>query len=257
MISVIIVEDEEMIRQGLVSTINWLEMDSVVVADAKDGEEGLEKIMKYNPDVVISDIRMPKLNGLDMIEKAKSLGLNFESIMLTSYSDFEYAKKSIDLKVQDYILKPISEDKLKEVMAVVKEKCYGEKYSQKLNEVAKHLISVMDIEEYFNDAMGNKHVTYALEQVKLRFKEKISIEAIADELCISASYLSRTFKKSVSMNFLEFLNRYRVTCAIELLSIGKYKVYEVSEQVGYSNYKHFFEIFKKYTNKSPSDFIAK
>ena len=82
------------------SPINWLEMGCQVIDEACNGEEGLEKIIKYQPDLVITDIIMPKMNGIEMIQKASAV-YAFKSIILTSYSEFEYAKKAIELQVSE------------------------------------------------------------------------------------------------------------------------------------------------------------
>ena len=92
MLRVMIVEDEDMIRKGLVFTIDWLSMDCVVVAEASNGQEGYERILEYKPDVVIADICMPFMDGIEMIQKA-SEKVKFKSILLTSYAEFDYARR--------------------------------------------------------------------------------------------------------------------------------------------------------------------
>ena len=115
MLKVLIVEDEDIIRKGLAYTIDWVSMGYTVVGEAANGEEGLEKIKELIPDVVIADIRMPKLDGITMIREASKY-IKFESIILTSYAEFEYAQQAIGLKVFDYMLKPIDEAALQETM---------------------------------------------------------------------------------------------------------------------------------------------
>ena len=111
MIKVLIVEDETFIRKGLIGTFDWTAFKCVIVGEGENGLDGLEKIKKLKPDLVITDIRMPKMNGIEMIKKAKE-STDFETFFLTSYDDFSYAKEAIDLRVQEYILKPIDEDEL-------------------------------------------------------------------------------------------------------------------------------------------------
>ena len=115
MLRILIAEDEDIIRKGLVYTIDWLSMDCVVVAEASNGKEGLEKILEYRPDVVIADICMPYLDGIDMIRQA-SESVKFVSLVLTSYAEFDYACRAIDARVREYLLKPIDEAKLAEIM---------------------------------------------------------------------------------------------------------------------------------------------
>ena len=111
MLRVLIAEDEDIIRKGLVYTTDWLSMDCVVVAEAANGQEGLEKILECRPDVVIADICMPFLDGIEMIKRAAET-VHFKSILLTSYADFEYARRAIDARVCEYLLKPVDEEQL-------------------------------------------------------------------------------------------------------------------------------------------------
>ena len=112
MIKILVVEDENIIRKGLIGTIDWLSVGFVVAGEAINGKDGLEKIEKINPDLVITDIRMPIMDGLEMLRKAEEKGFKFEKILLTSYGEFEYAQEGIKLGVIDYILKPIQRQQL-------------------------------------------------------------------------------------------------------------------------------------------------
>ena len=105
MYKVLLVEDEEIIRKGLMYLVDWEKEDCVVVGEAGDGVEGTEKIRKLRPDMVITDVRMPFLSGLDMLEQTRSIP--YAAIVISGYDEFEYAKRAIKLGVKDYIVKPI------------------------------------------------------------------------------------------------------------------------------------------------------
>jgi two-component system response regulator YesN len=259
MLKVLIVEDEEIIRKGLVYTIDWLSMDCVVVGDAENGMEGLDKISQTNPDIVITDIKMPILSGIEMLQKAKENGSsNFIGIILTSYSEFEYAQKAISLGVFDYLLKPIDEDRLKVLIIRAKGAL------AKSNEY-KDLIKCSHNQETFklidwgiysgNEAYKNPYVNRVINEIRNHYMQKMSIESISKFLGISPSYISRKLKDATNQNFLDLLNKYRVQKAVELLSKGQYRVYEISDLTGFSDYKHFCAVFKKYTGATPTEFI--
>lgn len=254
MIKTLIVEDEEILRKGLQCTVDWLSMDAVVVAAAENGKEGLDCIRQFQPDVVITDIKMPVMDGLTMIEKAQAEGLEFLPVILTSYSDFEYARKSISLKVFDYLLKPVGDDKLAELM----ERASVSLEQLKRNRQATELVSAgadgSNI-TLMNVQADNPHVRYALQKIETGWKDHLSIESIAAELNISSSYLSRVFKTECGKTFLDFLNGYRIQKAVELLSTKEYRIYEVAEMTGFSEYKQFHRIFKEYTSVSPTEFL--
>lgn len=257
MLKVLIVEDEDFIRKGLIHTIDWLSMDSVVVGEACDGIEGLKLIEELKPDLVIADIKMPLMNGIEMLKKALKDN-KFHSIILTSYSEFEYAKQAISLKVFEYILKPVDEEKLVSIIGNVKMEIQQEKVFGDIIEKTKTgtEMNLVDLDIYiFSGSEPNYYVSEALKQIKINYHQKISVESISNNLGISPSYLSRKFHDVTSQTFLEILNKYRVQKAVELLNTGKYRVYEISDMTGFSEYKHFCCVFKKYTQSSPTEFI--
>ncbi|HWJ76823.1 MAG TPA: response regulator transcription factor [Niallia sp.] len=119
---VLIVDDEPTIREGLPYIIDWQDYGYEIVGAAQNGKEGISFIQKYQPDVVITDIRMPEMDGLEMIQHAKQIGHSFYSIILSGYSEFTYAQKAIRLGTVSYLLKPIDEDELTDILQGIEEK---------------------------------------------------------------------------------------------------------------------------------------
>lgn len=257
MLKVIIVEDEDIIRKGLVFTIDWLSMGCVIVAEAADGQEGLEKIIEHEPDIVITDIKMPKLDGISMIEQAL-MHVKFESIILTSYAEFDYAKKAIELKTYEYLLKPVDEEKIRELILKLHDEIDEGKEVDFVLENKKKNSQYLDLNYYMQlDNTENCFVSKAVQYIINEYEQKISVESISMELGISPSYLSRKFKEVTNYTFLDLLNRYRVQEAVKLLNKGNYRINEISEMTGFSDYKHFCSVFKKYTLMSPTNFVKK
>lgn len=256
MLKVLIAEDEEIIRKGLIHTFDWLSMDCTIVGEAGDGLEGLRLIKELRPDLVIADIKMPFMSGIEMIEEGLKF-CSFHSIILTSYSEFEYAKQAISLKVFEYLLKPVDEEKLINVIESVKNDINRQKMLGNIMEKAKDGtgMKLVDLDIYvFPGNEINYYVNEALNRIKHNYNDKLSIESIAESLGVSASYLSRKFKETTSQTFLDILNKYRIQKAIELLKTGKYRISEISDITGFSEYKHFCNVFRKYTKMSPTEF---
>lgn len=254
MFRVLIVEDEDIIRKGIAYTMDWMSMGCVIVGEASNGKEGVEKILELEPDIVIADIMMPYMDGMEMLRQTHDKA-HYKSIILTSYAEFSYAKQAIDLKISDYLMKPVEEEELKEVIARVSAEITKEREIEQLYE--KQNIG-MDMQEYYVRAsQESPYITQMLEITQEHYAEKISVESIAEQLGVSASYLSRKFKQATGLTYLDFLNKYRVQKAIKLLETGKYKVYEISDLTGFSGYKHFNTVFKKYTKQSPTEFIRR
>ena len=112
MLKVVVVEDEELVRRGIVLAVDWASVDCVVVGEASNGEEGLEVIRRYHPDLVITDIKMPKLDGIEMLRQLRAEGNDAYAIFLTAYSDFDYAQAAVRLGAVDYLLKPFQDGAL-------------------------------------------------------------------------------------------------------------------------------------------------
>jgi len=192
------------------------------------------------------------MNGIDMIKSAMEK-IQFKSLLLTSYAEFDYAKKAIELSMSDYLLKPVSEEKLRSSIEKVNRELLG---TRKIEEsLRKNDENANILNNYLlGDSGKNYYVKISLEKIRDHFAERISIESVAEELGVSASYLSRKFKETTNHTFLELLNEHRIQQSVKLLNTGRFRVSEIGEKVGFNEYKHFYAVFKKYTGLMPSDF---
>ena len=112
MYKVIVIDDEMLVRRGIVMETDWQGLNCVVVAEAGNGIEGLEAVRKYHPDLLICDIRMPKMDGIEMLKELRAEGNDVSVIFLTAYSDFSYAQSALKLFASDYLLKPFGDGEL-------------------------------------------------------------------------------------------------------------------------------------------------
>lgn len=256
MIKVLIVEDEEIIRKGLIGTIDWKSKSCTIIGEAINGLDGMEKIIQNFPDLVITDIKMPKMSGLEMVKECYLRGIRFETILLTSYGEFEYAKEGINLGVIDYILKPLDEELLYSALDKVKQRVEEQKNLKKITGNEEEKNSFFDIDSHIEKARAqNKYVYKALKNIKENYSKKMNIVDVSEELEVSSGYLSRKFKEELDETFLEIVNKYRVEKSIKLLLEQELKMYEISDRVGFTDYKHFCNVFKKYMGVAPGEFI--
>lgn len=245
MLKVVVVEDEELVRKGIVLAVDWSALDCVVVGEAANGKEGLEIIRQYRPDLVITDIRMPVMDGLEMCRILTEEGVHTAFIILTAYSDFAYAHSAIKLGVADYLLKPFADGELEQAILSIKEKLAAPPEDEQ-----SPLLRT-------NQEPGSKskYVEQAIDFIRNHYSDpQISISRVAAELDISESYLSRVFKKETDYTFNAYLTNYRIHVALRLLKDYRVKVYEVAQQVGYLDTTYFSTLFKKYTGLTPSDY---
>ena len=245
MLKLVIVEDEEIIRRGLVCTIDWLKMGARVVGEAANGREALQVVHDQHPDVVLTDIKMPIMDGIALTEALQKEENPARFIYLTSYADFSYAQTALHLGVSDYLLKPVNEGELAAALA-------------KIDAVSG---TPQDEQIHWDEGLkaayhtGNPYVQTALKRIEAGYQGRLSSEAIAAEMGISASYLSRKLKEETGQTFGSLLAQYRLQKAIELLQAGTWRVYEVAEQTGFGDYKNFTQVFKKYLHTTPKAFM--
>ena len=117
---IILVDDEEEVRQSIIRKINWTEAGFKVVGDAENGEDALEKVEALEPDLILTDIRMPYMDGLTLAERVRQKYPSIKIVIFSGYDDFEYAKQAIKLNVTEYILKPVNVEELTAILKRIK-----------------------------------------------------------------------------------------------------------------------------------------
>lgn len=243
MLKVLVVDDEKLVRRGIILGIDWSSLDCFVVAEASNGLEGIEAVHKFDPDLIITDIRMPKMSGIQMLKYLRAENNNVHVIFLTAYNDFSYAQKAIKLLATDYILKPFDDGELEETVLRIKDRIFNN--NQDIKEINIRL----------KKGDKSKYVMEAVDYVDKNYSDQnMSVEEIAESLGISGGHLSRIFKKETDYTILSYITQYRIHHAMTLLCDCRYKVYEVARMVGYLDSTYFSSIFKKNVGVSPSEY---
>jgi len=194
---VLIIDDEPNLRAGVKVIIPWQDYDFEIIGEGIDGVDGLNKIMTLMPDLVLIDIRMPGLSGLEVIEKARNKGYQGKFIITTGYSDFEYAKKAIHLGVSTYILKPIDEDELLNSIEDIRGQIIEEKEKEEKLEISneyieKHTIRKLVLGEVLN-LYEQKHYRQMIKEEKQYYIVIAQVEGEEKQL----EAILHTFKRSL------------------------------------------------------------
>lgn len=250
MYKVIVVEDEPITRRGIVLTVNWASLNCVLAGEAANGEEGAALITRLSPDLVVTDVKMPRMDGVEMIAHLRKQGCKAKFIILTAHSDFKYAQSALRMGVSDYLLKPLKDGDLEE--AITKIVGYEQHRGQAAEDSAAPDASIL----HFNlERHGkSKYVEEAIQYIRSHHQEDITISTVANYMEISEGYLSRMFKKETDYTFTNYLTFYRIRLAMNLLKDCRVKVYEVADRVGYSDTAYFSAQFKKIVGVSPSEY---
>jgi two-component system, response regulator YesN len=248
-VKIFLVDDEPLIRQRLKETIPWEKIGCEIVGEANNGLEAIDLIYQVNPDIIITDIRMPGLSGLELIEQLKNKLENVKFILLTGYSDFKYAQCAVKLGVFDFILKPTDELEILEVIARAKSALLKERENPLIN---KEFSSEVNIET--NLIKYNNIVKEVINYIKKNLQQEISLKSAAESIYVNPAYLCRLIKKETGKNFIDIVNEYRIEKAKELLKNVHYKTYEVGEMVGFKYPRNFSIKFKEYTGMTPTEY---
>lgn len=258
MIKCIVLEDELPVRQDLVLLTRWEELGIVCSGEASNGSEGIELFNRVKPDIIITDIRMPEMDGISFIKEIKNnceaqKNVFPECIILSGFSEFEYARSAISLGVCEYLLKPISDVELEGALGRAVKRI---EESRRTSLLQKELFNEYKISGSSETEMRHEggYIDRAVRILLNRYIIGVSIEDVAREIGISSGHLSRLFKQETGYTFLDYLMNIRVKRAAELLQDSTVKVYEVADLVGYTDARYFAQVFRKITGMTPSEF---
>ncbi|SDM91939.1 helix-turn-helix domain-containing protein [Bacillus sp. OK048] len=249
MYKVILVDDDYHVLEFLDSKIPWGDLGFTVMGLYQDGEQALESMGEEYPDVIITDIGMPIMNGIDLVKNAKNLNLNFHSIILTCHDDFSYVQQALRLNSFDYILKEtIDTDSLRDILLKLKEKLDKQKEDRML---IAGLEKVQRAIKNIHDQPKNAEILRAQEYVLMNLDKKITLGEVADHLHLNPSYFSRLYKKSTNENFFDYVNRAKMEKAKELIETSNEPIENIAYRLGFESKSYFLRTFKKYFGLPP------
>lgn len=238
MYRLLIIDDELMLREGIKILIPWNEYGFEITSDASDGREGLKKVLELLPDLVLIDIKMPGMSGIDLIKAAREQGFKGKFIILTGHSDFDFAKSAISLGVKAYLLKPIDEDELINIV----------------NDIVKELDAKKEMDAFLNtsELTAKKELLRKLLTCQCNRKElEKEIKQYGLDFCYP-TYCVAILSPKIKKNYIEGYFNMEVQAYPKEIIGDLEKVYLENKLVligkGYS-YEQFEEILKQYKEK--------
>lgn len=234
MFKLVLVDDEYYAIEGEKHMLDWESYGIKIAGTASDGTQGIEVIKECRADIVIADIRMQELDGLDMIKILRDDGFKGKIIILSGYQDFEYARAAIDLKVDKYLTKPLDVEEFESVIRSITEKLREETGAP--NPLLPDLL---------NDV---------LQEIEEHYTENIQLAGLSEKFFCSPAYLSKLFKRYMGMNYIDYLKKRRIEKAKELLRTTNMSVDEIVGAVGWQSSRRFREAFRRYEGISPIEY---
>ncbi|WP_162623232.1 hybrid sensor histidine kinase/response regulator [Confluentibacter sediminis] len=244
-------------NQDVLSYLDGLLENKYDLIYAKDGEEGVEKALRYIPDLIVSDVMMPIMNG---IELCNTLKVNVETshipiILLTAKGNVESIQEGYTHGADDYIIKPFSskilQTRIRNLLDIRSQlrNAFLNKEESKLEKLSKDS-KILDKEKSFLSQLENI-ILKNLDQ------EKLDVSMVADDIGMSRSSLFRKIKAVTGLNINQYIRKVKMDKAAELLKTGNYTIAQVSYEVGFNNVKYFRKLFKEQFDNLPSEFTNK
>lgn len=247
----LVADDELWIRERIINSIKWAKIGITITGQASDGEEALMLYKELKPDIVITDIRMPVISGIEFISALRDTGINSKVIVISGYSEFDYAQKALRLGVFDYVLKPVENSELVEVVKKCIRQIEADAYINKIFEESKIRQTVAEHLENLSDSRKRNIVEKAISFITENYHRPISLTDVAGHVMLNAAYFSKLFKDSTGGTFINYLTQYRISMAVELMKDPSLKIYEIASSVGYENVQYFTKVFKSVKGVSP------
>lgn len=233
---ILIVDDEPYMVDYLRKLVDWNAYGFEHVYTAGGGSMTRDMLDKYQPELLITDIRMPKISGLDLCRHIFEKKYPTKVMILSGYGEFEYAKQAIQYGVSEYLLKPILKDEFEEILEKMLERHFATQKERQEKEKTGDVI--FEVENY----------------IKENIESDLSLELLASVVHLNPSYLSRYFKESTGENLSNYVTRCKMEKAAWLLDNTEQKINEIMLQLGYQKSQHFAKIFREQYGVSPKEY---
>lgn len=233
----LVVDDETEASRALCSYFPWETLGFTVVKQLQNGKQAYEYVLNNPVDVILCDIIMPVMTGIDLAAKIFEHHLKIKIIFLSGYKEFEYAQKALCFGVRNYILKPTNYEELVKIFTRIKNELDDEAPVGSVPDLSFNEKIIASVKEYVN-----------------HHYKSVTLEEAAMQVHMNPNYLSQFFKQKTGQSFSDYLISVKMGKASEYLKGIQYKIYEISSMVGYSNTQNFTRTFRSYFGVSPREY---
>lgn len=277
---VVVVDDEEWVRYFLANGVDWVALGAKVVGEAATGQEALLLCDRNRPDLIITDIRMPEMDGVELFRLLRDRHPRTKTIVVSGHDEFEYAQSAVRAGVFDYLLKPVSRSDLEKVVTRALDSIRTERRTQRQREQArKEMLKLRDVVVERDSEVRDQpvpgaqirearesggadrepgatadHVTRVTDIIRKRYADPLTLTSVADMVFLNPRYLSTIFKRHVGKGFNEYLKEVRMENAKALLRSGDLSVRQVAELVGFEDSQYFSRVFARWAGIRPSEY---
>lgn len=231
---VILVDDEYWALKGMETLFPWADYAFEIAGSFDNPVMAFDAICDTRPDLVVTDIRMPEMSGLDLLGLSRQRDVGSLFVMISGYSEFEYAREALRHGAFDYILKPITFEDAAGVLA----------------RIDARLANGADAPEP-PILSSNQQLNDLLRYVRTHFRERLQLKELAAQFHLNPTYCSELFGRTTGMAFTKYVNQLRIERCCTLLSHTAMPIDEIAYDSGFSDYSHFHKVFKAAYGVSP------
>lgn len=254
-----IVDDNPLERRGVAGLLEWRTFGCEVAGLYASGSEALEAAGREPPDIVLTDVQMPAMDGIAFGARLREDHPGTQLIFLSGHDSFSFIRGALQLEAADYVLKPVRKPELqaaleKAAARLSREREAAAERDRLLRQAGLVPSEASDGEAHsYHDRIVMRIKTIVAE----RYREPLTVQDIADELYLSLSHTNNIFRRKTGQKIFDYLTAYRMEQAKALLRQPDSKIYCVAQTVGYANKSHFCLVFKKYIGSTPSEYKSR
>ncbi|OMF37012.1 hypothetical protein BK133_07300 [Paenibacillus sp. FSL H8-0548] len=255
MLQILLVEDEINLRSRFSKLLEDVIGGCKVVGEASNGLEALEWLKTNVTDIVITDIRMKDMNGIELMKRLKEQSPSMPVVIISGYNDFIYVREALRYEVADYLLKPLDRVELTQVIQKLTNKLKGNQtLTIERRSVVENPASNAASPAAADEVKERQIIRKIKEIIALRLEQDISLQYIADQVNLNHRYLSVLFKTETGVNLSDYVTQCRMEKAKGLLKHTQLKIQDISRLAGYPNTKYFMSVFKQVVGFTPTEY---
>lgn len=248
MYKVMIVDDDIATCYVYRNMKSWEKYGFKIVLEANNGQQALKFLEKNDVDIVFTDIRMPVMDGIDLLKSIRHKELDIFVVLISSYKEFEYAREGLKFGAVDYIMKPLTENGLNESLEILKKYMNEKRNNNDFKNMIFDVMKKYDVNT--DDSLIKNMCLYISDNMGI----DITMDNISACLGLSKDYFGKLIKQKTGQSFKIIYTNIKMEYAKMLISEGQYKMYEISDMLGYSSPDYFTRIFKDTFGISPAEF---
>ncbi|MFI3172715.1 MAG: response regulator [Eubacteriales bacterium] len=236
MYKVYVVDDDKLLLDEIVNAVPWMDNGFEVVGFSHSPVTAIKEIPELAPDLVFSDLKMPGMDGIEMIQELKDVGVESEYVLLSAHSSFEDSRRFFRTSGFDYLLKPLQHDEVQITL---------ERLSENL--AKKNPIPVLadNISPSFSEL---------IKFVNEKFDQKHTLESLSKRFGINPNYICNLFSKNYNTTLTRYITDLRMAAVVQAMRVPGRSFKEIAVDSGYTDYYYFCKVFKSYYGVSPSNY---